>query len=217
MRIDGAAASRVYFAPFRVSAGRTAGWIRILQRRTKLVQGHETHLSTQSPQTCPYAWFPCPHGYPWRTQGAQRASCQGSRPPDSLSRRQRPGTSAIARQGFPRSARLLRSADYSRVFEQRQRSSDHYFTVLRYRHGGPGSRLGLAISRKQVKRAVDRNRLKRLIRELFRRHHHRLAGYDLVVMARSSAVSADNRRLNAALLRLMLPGVSVTGPDDPSQ
>jgi ribonuclease P protein component len=76
-----------------------------------------------------------------------------------------------------------------------------YFTVLVSRRDGGPARLGLAISKKQVRRAVDRNRLKRLAREVFRHHRAELAGNDLVVMARSAAVAADSVRLSESLVR----------------
>jgi ribonuclease P protein component len=66
------------------------------------------------------------------------------------------------------------------------------------------ARLGLAISKKRVRRAVDRNRLKRLARDVFRRHRAALAGLDVVVMARATAVAEDNRTLCDALLRHFL-------------
>lgn len=66
--------------------------------------------------------------------------------------------------------------------------------------GHGGARLGLAISKKQARRAVDRNRLKRLVREAFRLNRAQLNGLDLVVMARQAAVEADNRRLTASLV-----------------
>ena len=54
------------------------------------------------------------------------------------------------------------------------------------------ARLGLAISKKQLPRAVDRNRIKRLVRESFRQHQEQLAGLDCVVMARSAVSTLSN-------------------------
>lgn len=48
-------------------------------------------------------------------------------------------------------------------------------------------KLGLAIAKKRAKRAVDRNRLKRVARESFRHHSHQLDGLELVVMNRDAA------------------------------
>ena len=46
------------------------------------------------------------------------------------------------------------------------------------------SRLGIVVSKKVAPRAVDRNRIKRLVRETFRRDRWQLGNNDLVVMAR---------------------------------
>lgn len=62
-----------------------------------------------------------------------------------------------------------------------------------------GARLGLAVSKKQARRAVDRNRLKRVIREQFRRRRTALPPLSLVVMIRSSAAKASNLELSDAL------------------
>lgn len=104
-------------------------------------------------------------------------------------------------QRFPRSARLLVAADFSRVFERPLRSADALFEVKARPAPAPvtDARLGLAISRKCARRAVDRNRLKRAIRESFRRVRPRLCGLDLVVLCRRAAVSADAGALAASL------------------
>ncbi|MBK9494557.1 MAG: ribonuclease P protein component [Aquimonas sp.] len=66
----------------------------------------------------------------------------------------------------------------------------------------PLARIGFAISRKVDKRAVVRNRLKRIAREMFRQHSDLLAG-DYVVMAKTEAASADGQALRADLQRLL--------------
>lgn len=103
-----------------------------------------------------------------------------------------------------RAYRLLRAADFSRVFAGATRRSDRYFTVLARPNGLAHDRLGLAIAKKQLRRAVDRNRIKRLVREYFRREVQPTAGsgLDYVVMARAAARQADNRRLFASLAQL---------------
>ena len=73
-----------------------------------------------------------------------------------------------------------------------------YFLVLAGNNSG-GARLGLAISKKNLPSAVQRNRVKRLIRESFRRHKKELAGKDLVVMARKNLEPVDNKILGEAL------------------
>lgn len=105
-------------------------------------------------------------------------------------------------QAFPRAHRLLSAEDYRKVFQQAHKASDRWFTVLARPNGGGSARLGLAVAKKQLKKAVDRNRLKRLIRESFRLHPDELRGLDLVVMVRSNAAQQDNASLSTALGRL---------------
>lgn len=61
------------------------------------------------------------------------------------------------------------------------------------------ARLGLAIAKKQVRRAVDRNRIKRIVRESFRHHQQQLASVDYVVMARRDTAAASNAELFVSL------------------
>ena len=69
---------------------------------------------------------------------------------------------------LPKHAKLLKAADYNRVFDKSVRSSDRYFTVLARPNDVSYARLGTAFSKKRVKLAVARNRLKRISRESFR-------------------------------------------------
>ncbi|MGD8498258.1 MAG: ribonuclease P protein component [Chromatiales bacterium] len=105
--------------------------------------------------------------------------------------------------GFPRTARLLASEAFRHVFRRPFRSNDPLFTVLARSAAQehPHARLGLAISRKCAKRAVDRNRLKRLIRESFRRWHPQLPAVDIVVTCRPAATQASNAEVFSSLER----------------
>jgi ribonuclease P protein component len=108
-----------------------------------------------------------------------------------------------ARRSFPRSRRLLSPADFRWVFDRALRSSDAAFTILARARADSGTqpRLGLAISRKCARRAVARNRIKRLVRESFRQRGVNLPGCDFVVMCRPAAAALDNPALRASLER----------------
>jgi ribonuclease P protein component len=102
--------------------------------------------------------------------------------------------------GFSPEQRLHAPAEFGRVFAEPVRSSDRFFTVLARSTGRAMARLGLTVSRRAARRAVDRNRLKRLARESFR-HHPALPPWDFVVLARSDANRAERPALRASLDR----------------
>lgn len=75
--------------------------------------------------------------------------------------------------------------------------------VLAIANGLTEARLGLAISAKSVGNAVNRNRIKRIIRESFRQHASELPAVDLVVNSKPAARSALNASLRASLSSLL--------------
>jgi ribonuclease P protein component len=108
-------------------------------------------------------------------------------------------TARLKHLGFPRSLRLNDSGDFQHVFDKATKSADRYLTVLARANGGFPPRLGLAISRKQIRKATDRNRIKRVIRESFRLGQHGLEGLDFIVMARTPAIQASHAALRYSL------------------
>jgi ribonuclease P protein component len=102
--------------------------------------------------------------------------------------------------GFSPDQRLHKPAEFGRVFAEAARSSDRFFTVLARSSGRAVARLGLTVSRRAARRAVDRNKLKRLARESFR-HQRALPPWDFVVLARPGADRAQRQALRASLDR----------------
>lgn len=101
--------------------------------------------------------------------------------------------------GLPREARLCRAGDFAALRQASGRFGGRCFSV-RFRQNELGhARLGLAISKRVSKRAVERNRIKRLARESFRRVRHDLPAIDLVLMAREQAAGLPGAELLAEL------------------
>ncbi len=100
---------------------------------------------------------------------------------------------------MPPSARLRRAAEFAAFREASGRVQTRYFHLRTIPSIAGHARLGLAVSRKVSKRAVARNRIKRIVRESFRGHRAGLPALDLLVIARPVAVGAANPALHADL------------------
>ncbi len=102
-------------------------------------------------------------------------------------------------ESFPRLLRLTTAADFRQVFSKNTRMGDSGITILVSAHKGENPRIGFAIAKKQIKKAVHRNGLKRILRESFRKNQHRLPARDLVVMVRKQILLNDSRQLRVSL------------------
>ena len=84
--------------------------------------------------------------------------------------------------------RLKRPDEFRRVFSSKKRSGDSSLLLIARSNESDVARLGLAVPKKHIHRAVDRNRVKRLIRESFRTNKDQLRGLDVVVVIRKDPV-----------------------------
>lgn len=100
-------------------------------------------------------------------------------------------------ESFGRNLRLLKPADFKQVFDQVEIKvpCPHLLMLVR-RNGLDHPRVGLVIAKKNVKLAVHRNRIKRVIRETFRLNQDDLSGLDIVVLARRGLGDLDNPALH---------------------
>lgn len=103
---------------------------------------------------------------------------------------------------LPRAARLLKPGDFAALRGNSKRISVRHFLAEFSATAQPTCRLGQAVSRRVSKRAVDRNRIKRLVRESYRHARGDLPPVDILLIARSSAVQQTNSMLREDLARL---------------
>jgi len=98
---------------------------------------------------------------------------------------------------FKKTQRLLTKKDYNHVFEQAKKLVTSEFIIL-FRENNLGyARLGLAISKKMIAKAHDRNRIKRLIRENFRQRE--LPAVDMIFLARHGVAKQANAKISTKL------------------
>lgn len=105
--------------------------------------------------------------------------------------------------GFPRRARIIKTDDFSSVFNFRKRISGH-FLAIHYQQNQLGwPRLGLAVTKKTTRLSVDRNYMKRILRELFRGQQGRIKSLDLIVRAQKTFDSTDFPAVEKEFIELL--------------
>jgi len=103
---------------------------------------------------------------------------------------------------FTRESRLLTPSQFQNVFSKPIRFGSSHITILVTPNNGQNNRLGLAIAKKRVKLAVQRNRIKRQIRESFRLNQHNLPNIDMVIMVKSGTDKLENHQISQQLEKI---------------
>lgn len=103
---------------------------------------------------------------------------------------------------FPRESRLLTPRQFSFVFEKAIPAVSPTITILARFNDINNPRLGITVAKKKVKLAVQRNRIKRCIRESFRLHAHQLPNVDIIVVAKQGVGQQDNGLIHDQLCKL---------------
>jgi ribonuclease P protein component len=98
---------------------------------------------------------------------------------------------------------LRRPEEFEPVLRSALRVASSNFTVRANLNALDHPRLGIIAGKKAARRAVDRNRAKRLIREAFRAAGDRAGHYDIAVQLKTDLRRADNAALRRELQQLL--------------
>jgi ribonuclease P protein component len=174
---------------------------------------HEAHFSTQQIEAGQKPRFFEPHEHQGRPEGRQappgqrpQTACGVTTPGSPLSHApDESGRHAASDRGksrFSQADRLHRRREYLAAQACGRRMHTPHFGVCL----APGERprLGLVVT-KRLGKAVRRNRVKRLVREFFRRHKNVLPLADIIIMAKKGAAELSYHEVHEELGRVLLP------------
>jgi ribonuclease P protein component len=174
----------------------------------------EAHLPAELPPPREGARLPGSHGNEEWADCAQAPACEGAEAPDRRRRGLIPGVDRARPSRLPaprivtagahalrRASRVRRRPEFERAYETGVRIHGRFMALFVVPNDGTSSRLGVAATRK-LGAAVERNRAKRLARELFRRHKVP-AGLDIIVVPRREMLDAPFTSLEADYLALL--------------
>jgi len=106
---------------------------------------------------------------------------------------------ARKRLTLPAQKRLRRKSDFDATYARGRRFGNGFFGVTVASNSAGVPRLGLAVAVRIAGGGVQRNRIRRIIRESFRLHQHELPSVDLVVSMRDRARTASGAELRESL------------------
>lgn len=106
----------------------------------------------------------------------------------------------MGQHSYPRALRLLTPAHFSNVFANAIPAPSKTLTLLaRFNPELEHPRLGVTIAKNRVRKACQRNRCKRIIRESFRLQQHNLPNIDIVVVGKTGLDQLSNQELHTQL------------------
>ena len=119
----------------------------------------------------------------------------------------------VVKFSLPKQSKLIKTDDFSSVFNFRKRIASNYF-VIRFKPNALNKpRLGLIVAKKTAKLAVNRNYMRRVLRELFRLNQHNMAGLDLVIQVQKTFESPNfwmvKQEFEGLLIKLSINKIAI--------
>jgi len=97
---------------------------------------------------------------------------------------------------------LKKNHEFKRLYNKGKSAASQYAVVYCRRNGRGANRLGITVSTK-LGGAVQRNRIKRRLKEIYRTNEKKLtAGYDIVIVARMKSKFSGYKELENSVLSL---------------
>jgi len=159
---------------------------------------HETHVPTFRRQAQAHARFSRPdeeRGWPQSSFGTAR---EGPSPARSLIDRR-----AAAMLRGSRRYRLTGTGAFDTVFRTGRRREGEFLQMICVAAAREYGRIGIVIGKKALPRAVDRNRMRRMLRVCVRNARPGIDGYDLVVRLKKGAPRTKFRSIATEAVRLL--------------
>ena len=98
---------------------------------------------------------------------------------------------------------LRKNHEFRKLYSRGKSAASQYAVVYCRRNGSKENRLGVTVSTK-LGRAVQRNRIRRRLKEIYRTNEQKLsAGYDVVIVARMKSKDTDYHKLESSVLALL--------------
>lgn len=105
---------------------------------------------------------------------------------------------------FPKTRRLQTARDFDRVYSNAKRIVSHRIAAFCCKNDLEYPRLGLSISKRNIKKACQRNTFKRIARETFRKKQNKLTGIDIVIVAYKGSANYSKAELHQYLEELWI-------------
>lgn len=100
--------------------------------------------------------------------------------------------------------RLRKQKDFENVFKKGVYFSERYLTLKAVKNDLPFSRFGFVVSKKVSKKAVERNRIKRLMSEFIRLSQKEIKlGFDIIFISRVGIVGKNFEEINEPMKKLL--------------
>jgi ribonuclease P protein component len=149
---------------------------------------YEKNLSTSRKKEIKGAWVSRENEHYGRTAHSQEADVQGPAQSHSEALEE---MSFVASLSFPKELKIRTNSEYEEILGKSKRLSTEHFNILCAPNSLGYPRLGLVVAKKSVPGSVERNRIKRVLREFFRLNRTLFGSTDVVFVAKKGSEKLD--------------------------